>query len=44
VCWNVVVVLLYDGEEIGGVMLELWQDRVLGNACIMFRFTVDTDI
>jgi len=42
--WCNVVVRLYDGEEIGGVMLELWQDRVSGNACIIFRLTVDTDI
>lgn len=42
--WNVVIVRLCDGEEIGVVMLELWQDRVSGNACIIFRLTVDTDI
>lgn len=41
--WNVVV-QLYDVEDIGGVMLELWQDHVSGNACVIFCLTVDTDI
>jgi hypothetical protein len=42
--WNVVIVWLCDGEEIGGVMLELWQDRASGNVRMIVPLTADTYI